>query len=103
MTQDPFQVETRDNYGEDFDYCFFGTDYDGKDYRIILEYPKAEHMGIISEGARANCELVAKLLNAYYGYIIDTGKIRDYAMGLGIPGDDQSDLFKAATAVREGE
>jgi len=76
-------VATSDKAAENWIIASFGMDQDGKEYFVTSYYMKADEIAQYSDGAKADAELVAKLLNLYF------------------KGDFRSDMMKAAMQVED--
>ncbi len=66
-----FKVDTIENVGENWLVANFGMDEDGKEYILTTNYVHASEYGLVSDGAKGDCELVAALLNAYRNGLIE--------------------------------
>jgi hypothetical protein len=63
---DIFIVDTVENTGDNWLIAYFGTDDDGKTYILTTDHVHASELSAYSRGAKADAELVARLLNEYY-------------------------------------
>lgn len=61
-----FKADIEENSGVNWLIADFGMDDDGKIYILTTDNVHASECHIISKGAKGDCELVVKLLNAYY-------------------------------------
>jgi len=61
-----FKADIIENIGENWFIADFGFDDDGHSHILTTNYVHASECGDVSHGAKADCELVAALLNAYY-------------------------------------
>ena len=61
-----FKADIQDNRGENWWLADFGVDENGKEYILTTNNVRASEAGFVSHGAKSDCELCAKLLNAYY-------------------------------------
>jgi len=66
-----FKTDIEENIGENWFLANFGMDGDGNEYILTTNHIHASEVGHVSQGAKADCELVAKLLNAYYNGLLD--------------------------------
>ena len=78
MSDRKFIAATSDKAAENWIIASFGMDEDGKEYFVTSYYLKADEVAQYSDGAKADAELVARLLNLYF------------------KGDFRSDMMKAA-------
>ena len=83
MSDKKFVAATGDNAAENWIIASFGMDEDGKEYFVTSYYMKSDEIACYSEGAKADAELVAKLLNLYF------------------KGDFRSDMMKAAMKLED--
>ena len=83
MGDKKFVAATGDNAAENWIIASFGMDQDGKEYFVTSYYMKSDEIACYSEGAKADAELVAKLLNLYF------------------KGDFRSDMMKAAMKLED--
>lgn len=60
-----FKVDKIENVGENWLIADFGVDNDGEQYILTTESIHLSELHEFSQGAKADCELVARLLNAY--------------------------------------
>lgn len=66
-----FKADISENIGQNWFIANFGMDEDGNEYILTTDHVHASEVGHVSDGAKADCELVATLLNMYH-----TGQIR---------------------------
>lgn len=64
--RDVFKVDTIANIGDNWMVADFGADADGKHYILTTDHLHASEAGEFTEGAKADAELVCKLLNDHY-------------------------------------
>ena len=83
MSDKKFVAATGDNAAENWIIASFGMDEDGKEYFVTSYYMKSDEIAQYSDGAKADAELVAKLLNLYF------------------KGDFRSDMMKAAMKLED--
>ena len=83
MSDRKFIAATSDKAAENWIIASFGMDEDGKEYFVTSYYLKADEVAQYSDGAKADAELVAKLLNLYF------------------KGDFRSDMMKAAMQLED--
>jgi len=69
-----FKADVMKNSGDNWLVADFGVDHDGEHYILTTENVRASEVGAITDGAKADCELVARLLNAYHKGEIDPEK-----------------------------
>lgn len=63
-----FITATHEEAGKNWDLCWFGTDTDGKDYGVTSNsLHGTDFFDVFSHGPKKDAELVARLLNAYWG------------------------------------
>ena len=61
-----FMADTTENIGDNWMIAEFGEDEDGKQHILTTSNVHASELHNYSDGAKADAELVAKLLNAYH-------------------------------------
>jgi len=83
MDDKKFIAATSDKAAENWIIASFGMDEDGKEYFVTSYYLKADEVAQYSDGAKADAELVARLLNLYF------------------KGDFRSDMMKAAMKLED--
>ena len=83
MDDKKFIAATSDKAAENWIIASFGMDEDGKEYFVTSYYLKADEVAQYSDGAKADAELVARLLNLYF------------------KGDFRSDMMKAAMQLED--
>jgi len=66
MDDKKFIAATSDKAAENWIIASFGMDEDGKEYFVTSYYLKADEVAQYSDGAKADAELVARLLNLYF-------------------------------------
>jgi len=65
-----FKVDRIENRGINWFVADFGEDGDGKHYILTSNNMHADEFSCYSEGAKADAELVAKLLNCHFNNLI---------------------------------
>ena len=83
MSDRKFIAVASDKAAENWIIASFGMDEDGKEYFVTSYYLKADEVAQYSDGAKADAELVARLLNLYF------------------KGDFRSDMMKAAMKLED--
>jgi len=69
-----FKADVMKNVGENWMVADFGVGEDGEHHILTTNQVHASEYCDVSDGVKADCELVAKLLNAYHNGKID-GKV----------------------------
>lgn len=73
-TKTLFKIDIIENLGDNWLIADFGADYDGENYILTTDHIHATEVGYLSDGAKADAELCAKLLNLYHNGKIDVPK-----------------------------
>lgn len=65
-----FKVSNSDDVGENWTLISCGMDEDGKYYYVTTDHVHASELYQYSQGAKADAELIVKLLNEYYEKLV---------------------------------
>jgi len=69
--RDVFKVDTGDKIGENWLVADFGMDGDGQNYILTTDHIHASEAGEFAQGAKADAELVCRLLNDHFRAIAE--------------------------------